>query len=249
MSLSQSEQEQRDYYNRIAGVYDSHYANPEALRYRSGVFDRFLPGEDYKGRAVLDAMCGGGENSVYFHARGASITGVDISQAQCEFFQQRFPDANCVCASVLQSGLPAASFDLVVTESLHHLHPHVRAGFQELIRVLKPGGRLLVWEPSSGSLLDLARKLWYRLDSGFFEDNESSIDFRRLSRDAEEQLDLLRLQYGGNLGHLFVMSSMQFRIPPRLVRWYAPLLLWLEPLLEKIQGRWPPPDPSPAASA
>ncbi len=103
--------------------------------------------------------------------------------------------------------------------------------------MLKPGGRLLVWEPSSGSLLDLVRKLWYRLDSGFFEDNESSIDFRRLSRDAQEQLDLLRLQYGGNLGHLFVMSSMQFRIPPRVVRWYAPLLLWLEPLVEKIQGR------------
>ena len=237
MSLSQSEQEQKDYYNRIAGVYDSHYANPQALRYRSEVFDRFLPGEDFTGMQVLDAMCGGGENSVYFHARGATITGVDISEAQCEFFQQRFPDASSVCASVLQSGLPAASYDLIVTESLHHLHPHVVAGFQELIRLLKPGGRLLVWEPSSGSLLDLLRNLWYWLDSDFFEDNEASINFRRLGLDAEDQLDQLHLQYGGNFAHLFVMSSMQFRIPPRIVHWYAPLLLWLEPLVEKIQGR------------
>jgi SAM-dependent methyltransferase len=237
MSLSQSEKEQRDYYNRIAGVYESHYGNPQALRYRGEVFDRFLPGENFEGLQVLDAMCGGGENSVYFHSRGASVTGVDISEAQCEFFQKRFPDASAVCASILQSGLPSESFDLVVTESLHHLHPHVQAATRELIRVLKPGGKLLVWEPSSGSLLDLARKLWYRLDSEYFEDNEASIDFRRLNLDTEDHLDCLRLVYGGNFAHFLVMSSMQFRIPPGLVRWYAPFLLWLEPWVEKLQGR------------
>ena len=237
MSLSQSEQEQRDYYNRIAGVYESHYANPDALRYRTEVFDRFLPDEDFSGLKVLDAMCGGGENSVYFAGRGAAITGVDISQAQCDFFQQRFPDANIVCASILSSGLEAESFDLIVTESLHHLHPHVEAATTELIRLLKPGGRLMIWEPSSGSLLDGLRKIWYRLDSGFFEDNEASIDFRRLGVDTEDRLQEIGLQYGGNFAHLLVMSSMQFRIPPRFVTWYAPFLLWLEPWVEKIQGR------------
>ena len=238
MSLSESEREQRDYYNRIADVYESHYSNPDALRYRKEVFDRFLPEQSFSGVQVLDAMCGGGENSVYFSARGATITGVDISQAQCDFFQQRFPDATIVCASILDSGLAAESFDLIVTESLHHLHPHVEAATQALIGLLKPGGRLLVWEPNSGSVLDSLRKIWYRLDSDFFEDNEASIDFRRLALNTRSQLLQERLQYGGNFAHLFVMSSMQFRIPPTAVSWYAPFLLWLEPLVEKIQGRF-----------
>lgn len=237
MSLSQSEQEQRDYYNCIAAEYDSHYATPEALQYRALVFDHFLLEESFDGLQILDAMCGGGENANYFFQRGAAITGVDISEAQCENFARRFPDSRILCASILDTRLPDASYDLIVTESLHHLHPNLDAGMGELIRLLKPGGRLLVWEPNSGSLLDMLRKIWYRLDARFFEDNEASIDFARLGRDHGAKLQLKRLEYGGNLAHLFVMSSMQLRIPLRVVSWYAPALLWLEPHLQRLQGQ------------
>ena len=236
MSLSQSEQDQRDYYNRIAARYNAHYASHEALSYRFSVFEQSIGGLNFSGLKVLDAMCGGGENSAYFDQRGASITGLDISEAQCALFEKRFPEATTICASALDPQLPAESFDFVVTESLHHLHPHVSQGVDALIRLLKPGGRLLIWEPNSGSLLDLARKLWYRLDTRFFEKNESSIDFERLRAQTDAKLELDHIRYGGNLAHLFVMSSMQFRIPQAAVKWYAPGLLWLEPRLERLQG-------------
>lgn len=235
--LSESERRQRGYYDRIAAVYDRHYADPHALRYRYGVFDRHLGGLELAGRRLLDAMCGGGESSDYFLRRGAEVTGLDLSGAQCRLYARRHPAAACLCASALRAPFPDATFDVVFTESLHHLPPLLDEGVRELTRVLKPGGTLVVWEPSAGSLLDLARKLWYRLDRSYFEENESSIDVAALARGHADRLDLVAYRYGGNLAHLLVQSSMAFRIPPGWVKYYAPLLLPLDRGLERLQGK------------
>jgi ubiquinone/menaquinone biosynthesis C-methylase UbiE len=39
---------------------------------------------------------------------------------------------------------------------------------KEFYRILKPGGHLLLWEPSAGSILNLLRKIWYKLDKKYF---------------------------------------------------------------------------------
>jgi 2-polyprenyl-3-methyl-5-hydroxy-6-metoxy-1,4-benzoquinol methylase len=232
-----NEIKQKEYYNSIATTYDKHYANPSAIQYRSEVFDRFLNDQkiELKNLKVLDAMCGGGENAFYFAQKGALVSGIDISEAQCKFFAQRFPQSTIKCESIFSSGFNDSEFDFIVTESLHHLHPNVEEGVREMIRILKPGGYLMIWEPSSGSLLDLARKLWYKLDHKYFEDNEQSIDIKLVTRYLSKEARLIKSHFGGNIGHLFVMSSMQMRIPTAIVKLYAKLFLYGEKIIEKFQ--------------
>jgi SAM-dependent methyltransferase len=237
-SHREAETRQRDYYNRIAAGYDTHHFEPWALRCRTNAFDLLFRDENLNGLSVLDAACGGGENSVYFAARGAELTGIDVSDRQCELYASRFPDHRVARASITGTELPDDAFDLVLTNSLHHLHPHVNEAVAELTRVLKPGGRLVLWEPNSGSFLDLLRKLWYRLDRNYFEPGESSIDFDRLARTHVHALTERQRFYGGNVGHLFVMEAMIFRIPHRVMRVYAPVCLWMEGVLRPILGSW-----------
>jgi SAM-dependent methyltransferase len=235
--LSASELQQRRYYNEIAVTYDKHYSNKFALQYRYGIYDGMLQGLSLERFNVLDAMCGGGENTGYFLSKGATVTGVDISERQCEIYQNRFPLSKVVCTTVTQTPFPDKHFDMIVTESLHHLHPEVSKGVAELHRLLKPGGYLLIWEPSAGSILDLMRKAWYKFDSKYFRDNEHSISLKRLVRDQSEQFTLEKYRYGGNIGYLFVHSSMHFRIPVKWIDTYASALLSVERLLMPLQTK------------
>ena len=61
--LSQTELKQKNYYNSIAKDYDVHYHSDYALKYRYKIYDEFLGDLDISNYKVLDAMCGGGENT------------------------------------------------------------------------------------------------------------------------------------------------------------------------------------------
>ncbi|MBR9972774.1 class I SAM-dependent methyltransferase [Magnetospirillum sulfuroxidans] len=228
---------QRAYYNAIAGEYDSSYSSPYALLYRKELFADILKGVALGGIRVLDMACGGGQNSLFFKEHEAEVVGLDISDAQCAIFRRRFTDSAVVTGSMTAMGFADASFDMVVTESLHHSHPHLDQCLAEVHRVLKPGGRFLLWEPECGSAFDRARKLWYRLDPQYFQDNEASIDIDLVLKAFEGKAVVDRLQYGGNLAHLFVLSSMHFRIPPAAVKYYARPLMAMENMLNKLNSR------------
>ncbi|HEY8270118.1 MAG TPA: class I SAM-dependent methyltransferase [Pseudobdellovibrionaceae bacterium] len=236
--LSETEQKQKDYYNSIAVTYDQHYSNEYALTYRNKQFDSFLEGQDLQGKLVLDACCGGGQNTSYFLSRGAKVIGMDISEKQCEHFAKHYPQAEVVCGSVLVTSFPDAHFDFIVTESFHHLHPYTAKGLKEYMRILKPGGKLFLWEPHSGSILDFARKIWYRLDSNYFEENESSINIEEFKKYLKGTAQVKKIRYGGDLAFLAVMSSMHFRIPPKWVGLYAKLFCFLEKLWSPLQSRF-----------
>src|SRR6266581_1635280 len=61
-------------------------------------------------------------------------------------------------------------FDAVfITGGLHHVHPNVAGAMAEIHRILKPGGWLCFYEPHTGSMADLVRRLWYRVDHLFEE--------------------------------------------------------------------------------
>lgn len=236
--LSQTELSQRNYYNQIAEEYDEHYALPAVLKYAETILDQVFGGFDLTGVKVLDAMCGGGQLTRYFAARGAEITGLDISDDCCHIFARRFPNCKIVCSSMLKTEFPDACFDIVITDSLHHLQPDLDKGLAEILRVLKPGGRFCCWEPSAGSLLDLVRKLWYKLDRRYFQSNEKSVDVAELLKLSQDMLGLERTIWGGNVAYIFVNLSMALRIPIWLVRCYAPIMLRLEKFFQFFQTRF-----------
>jgi SAM-dependent methyltransferase len=181
-------------------------------------------------------MCGTGETTAYLLARGARVVGLDISEQEIALFRQRWPTCSALCGSIFATGLPAASFDAVVTVcGLHHLHPRIEDAVCEIGRLLRPGGHFCFVEPHAGSLPDIARRTWYRLDP-MFAANEGSVDTRPLRRRFAAEFEFISQEYGGSFGYLLVLNSLIFRLPLRLKKHYSPVCFWLEAAAGRIQG-------------
>src|SRR5262245_52008442 len=115
---------QKEQFEKNAAEYEAHYGDEHAERYRRLFYNAIMfDGLDLRGARVLEAMCGSGQTAPDLLQRGAQVTGLDISENMIEAFKRRFPGAKGVCASVLSTGLPAATLDcVVVVGGLHHLH-------------------------------------------------------------------------------------------------------------------------------
>jgi 2-polyprenyl-3-methyl-5-hydroxy-6-metoxy-1,4-benzoquinol methylase len=227
---NESENIQSRYYDRIASLYDVHQNEKEGLDYRRLFVYKFLFGDfNFSGKKCLDAMCGGGEWSDYLSSRGAEVVGLDISKRCCQIYKNRYPNNKIICRSILDSGIEDNLFDLVVTDSLHHVQPFADKAIDEIYRLLKPGGYLFFWEPHKGSLMNLLRKVWYRHDI-YFEKNEEALDLKDLKRKNISRFVFEREKYGGGIAYLLVSCSMLFRIPPDFKKYYAKPLF----LIEKI---------------
>ena len=236
--LDASERQQQEHYDHIAADYEAHYSDEWSIEYRRRfIYEPMLDGLNLSGMNVLDAMCGSGQTTEYLLARGASVTGLDISNQVVEVFRARWTEANVVNRSLLDSGLPDNAFDcVVIIGGLHHIHPNVKQAIRELHRVLKPGGYLCFMEPHSGSFADIIRRVWYRFDK-LFADNEASIDIARIEKDFGDRFELKKAKYSGNVAFLLVLNSLVFRIPQGAKRFYSPALMKVEGLLNKLQSK------------
>lgn len=236
--LGVAERQQQQHYDEIAVDYEAHYSDEWSLEYRRQfIYEPMFAGLNLAGANVLDAMCGSGQTTDYLLARGANVTGLDISNEVIEQFQGRWANATAVNRSLLDSGLPDNAFDcVVIVGGLHHIHPNVKRAVAELHRVLKPGGHLCFMEPHSGSLPDLVRRVWYRFDH-FFSDNEASIDVERLQREFQSDFQLKRVRHLGNIAFLLVLNSLIFRLPHRAKKLLAPFLMKVEPIINVLQTK------------
>ena len=99
------------------------------------------------GRA-LDLGCGNGRNAIYLARAGFAVEGVDYSKAAIDWAAQNAREAGVDLplrhASVFDLRLAAGSYDLIYDSGcFHHLAPHRRASYVQLVAdVLKPGGLL-----------------------------------------------------------------------------------------------------------
>ena len=116
---------------------------------------------DIDGLRVLELGCGAGDLSVELLRRGARLTAIDISPGMVELARSRAGAASFVVAPAEDTGLPDASFDLVVGKWVLH-HVDVAAAAREVHRLLGPGGRAVFFENQDRNpLLRLARRgLW-----------------------------------------------------------------------------------------
>jgi SAM-dependent methyltransferase len=224
---------QRTHFDGIASKYSAHYGDRWSQRYRLAFINGpLLDDLNLAGARVIEAMCGSGETTGYLLAKGAKVIGIDISPDQMEAFRSRFPNCQAICSSILSTELESNSCDcVVIVGGLHHLHPNISTAIREIHRILKVGGSLCFVEPHKGSLPDYARKVWYRSDS-LFAENEASIDLEALKTQFAAQFRFVKERYQGGLAYLLVFNSLIFRIPLWLKRIYSPPLLWLESSLQ-----------------
>jgi SAM-dependent methyltransferase len=236
--LCLTDRQQQAHYDEIAADYEAHYSDEWSLAYRREfIYEPLFAGLNLEGMKILDAMCGSGQTTDYLLARGAEVTGLDISNEVIDSFRSRWANVHAVKRSLLDSGLPGASFDcVVVVGGLHHVHPNLNLAMQEIHRVLKPGGHLCFMEPHTGSLPDLVRRVWYKFDR-FFSDNEEAIDMNALQKHFAGRFELRKANYRGNLAFLLVLNSLIFRVPVWTKKFYSPLLMKLEAKIHRFQCR------------
>lgn len=97
----------------------------------------------------LDVGCGTGVLAERLAGHGYEMTGVDPSEGMLEVLAERAPRVRGVRASGTELPFEDGSFDLVLTvAALHHIAAPeaVRATLAELVRISRPGGRVLIWD-------------------------------------------------------------------------------------------------------
>ncbi|HUO27546.1 MAG TPA: methyltransferase domain-containing protein [Candidatus Aquilonibacter sp.] len=126
-------------------------------RYMSPPADTIYPLEyafhllgDVHGKRVLDLGCGSGENVVPLLRRGADVLAIDISPELVAAAHTRLEmaglEAPVWAGTAYDTGLESESIDIVFSMSLLH-HLDIPAVREEIRRVLKPGGVLIIKEP------------------------------------------------------------------------------------------------------
>lgn len=124
-----------------------------SMRFQANGF----PLEWFRGKRCLDAGCGGGRYTLAMGELGAAeAIGCDISERGLEDATRRAEKAGRTNvrfqrASVLELPFPDASFDFVCSSGVLHHTTDPYGGLRELVRVLRPGGRMFtLWYGAGG---------------------------------------------------------------------------------------------------
>jgi ubiquinone/menaquinone biosynthesis C-methylase UbiE len=110
------------------------------------------------GQTLVDLGCGRGGPGLWLaQSRGASLIGVDFSPVAAQQARARAglfglaDRARFVVGDLAATGLPAAVADAVVSIDALHLAADLAAAGREVLRILRPGHRLVLtsWQPRS----------------------------------------------------------------------------------------------------
>jgi len=114
-----------------------------------------------KGLKVLDLGCGDGTTALPSAKRGAQVLGVDIARNLVEAGNKRVAEHGLTNLTFREGdatdlkGIPDASFDLVVSIFGAMFAPKPHDVAKEMVRVTKPGGRIVMgnWIPNDPTLV------------------------------------------------------------------------------------------------
>ncbi|MBO4409946.1 MAG: class I SAM-dependent methyltransferase [Spirochaetales bacterium] len=140
-----------------------------------------------KGKDVLVACGGGGQQTPVLAAYGCRVTSLDISESQIESDRQTLAKYNlkagAVCANVLDMPFPGSSFDAVIMPQALNFIDDIDRLYGEIRRVLKEGGTFI---------FGTANPVIYTFDEKVQERRlkvKYTIPFSHLRSFSKEQLD------------------------------------------------------------
>jgi len=124
----------------------------EALASFAGTGNPFLAGELAPGERVVDVGCGSGLDTLLASrmvAPGGRVVGIDMTPAMLDRARAATAAANADSVELRQGyaeelPVPDGWADLVISNGVLNLAPDKQAAFDELARVLRPGGRLQI---------------------------------------------------------------------------------------------------------
>jgi demethylmenaquinone methyltransferase / 2-methoxy-6-polyprenyl-1,4-benzoquinol methylase len=133
-------------FDRIAKVYDLMNSVMTAgmhHRWRQRAADLAQVGP---GSAALDVATGTGDLAIELARRGAEVTGTDFAPAMLELARQKAPGLTFEEGDALALRYPDAAFDAVTVGFGARNFSDLGRGLEEMARVTKPGGRVVVLE-------------------------------------------------------------------------------------------------------
>ena len=95
---------------------------------------------------VLDVACGTGDMVLELLKQGADVTGVDLSEEMLAIAKRKVKSGKWKVADAEQLPFGDASFDAVTCAFGVRNFVHLEQGLNEMLRVLKPGGQLVILE-------------------------------------------------------------------------------------------------------
>lgn len=134
------------------------------------------------GQRILDIAAGTGTSSMALRKPGVEVVAADFSEGMLAEGRKRYPELEFVFADAMKLPFKDAEFDVVTMSfGLRNVSDH-KVALAEFLRVLKPGGKLVICEFShvKGPLGTLY--LWYLrkvlpLVSKIFSSNPEAYDY------------------------------------------------------------------------
>jgi demethylmenaquinone methyltransferase/2-methoxy-6-polyprenyl-1,4-benzoquinol methylase len=115
----------------------------QARLWRSRVKNAVKP---VQGERILDLAAGTGTSSMALRVPGAVVVAADFSKGMIEEGKKRYPELQFEFADAMALPFEDRSFDAVtISFGLRNVQDH-KVALGEMLRVLKPGGRLVICE-------------------------------------------------------------------------------------------------------
>ncbi len=153
-----------NYFQELAAKYDAWFATPHGqyvFRHEREIIMELL--DIIPGIYTLDIGCGTGIYTNELCEAGARVVGVDISPEMLAIAadknRQHGDSVSFLTADAAALPFADNSFDLVTSISAMEFYERPRESMQEMVRVLKPGGHMVVATLNSLSPWSLQRRI------------------------------------------------------------------------------------------
>ena len=162
------------------------------------VLDQILKNHYKCGEKILDTGCGKGRNLKWFYNNEFDIHGYDSDLNSIKYCKEIYPDKqkNFIYGSIEQMKYQSNNFDHIICNAVLHfakdLSQYLKM-FEELLRILKPKGSLLIRMASNFGIENEVREI----SNGVFKLPDGSTRFlltQNILKDIQNRKDLTFLE-------------------------------------------------------